>query len=571
MISSSNPPIVAPTPDVATLLAQLEDGQAQLRMLQDELDETNRGVLALYAELDDQAEQLRRAKQVSDTKFLAIYEQAPSGIALLDADGRIVESNPAMARLLGRSADELGGLFLRDMAAPEWTTALDGLSVPSEGAVAAQEVPMLRSDGSTVHLEWSTTPNVDAALTMALATNVSQRFELERLRVQWLERERVARSDAEHESRMKDDFVSVLAHELRTPLNAISGWAQVLRRRVPDDLLRGVEAIERNCATQSRMISDLLDMSRLRLGKLAMTFAPVDPVVEITGAADALRVSLEQKQLRLDIAVTGSPRRVQADASRLQQVIWNLLTNAIKFTPGGGSVQIVIDEHAERLRVSVTDSGQGIPADFLPRVFDRFAQSDAGSNRQRGGLGLGLTIVRQIIEAHSGTIDVASPGVGLGTTFRFELPFLQESRIDDADKVDLDASAVPLAGLDLLIVEDNDDAAAVLAVVLVDRGAEVRVARDAEDALAKIAARRPHAMVSDIGMPGRDGYALIRAIRLRDAADGAARLPAIALTAFTRDQDRQQALEAGFDAHCGKPLKPLEVVRQIVMLVESLR
>jgi len=553
---------------VMALEAALRERGEQIQLLQDELDETNRGVVALYAELDDQAEQLRRAKRVSDTKFLAVYEQAPTGIALLDADGRILETNPAMARLLGRPQAGLPGLFLRDLAEPEWTPMLDALSVPQASAVARQEVPMRRADGSLTHLEWSSTPGIDADLTLALATDVSQRVELERLRVQWLERERVARGEAEHASRAKDDFVAVLAHELRTPLNAIAGWAQVLRRQAPESLQRGVDAIERNCATQARMISDLLDMSRLRLGKLAMTFAPIDPVHEITEAANALRGSLEQHGLTLDVSVQGAPRRIQADASRLQQVVWNLLTNAIKFTPRGGSVRITLAERPASLRFSVADTGQGIAPDFLPLVFDRFAQSDAGSNRQRGGLGLGLAIVRQIVEAHGGTIAVASPGAGRGTTFTLELPFIQDDAgHDETAKDELDAAAMPLAGLDLILVDDDDDALAVLAVVLVDRGATVRVASDADACLVLLAARRPSALISDIGLPGRDGYTLIRQIRARDADAGAVRLPAIALTAFTRDEDRRQALEAGFDAHCGKPLKPLEVVRQVVMLV----
>lgn len=539
----------------------------QLRMLQEEIEETNRGVVALYAELDEQAEQLRRA----NTKFLAVYEQAPTGIALLDGDGRIGEINPAMSRLLGRSPIELTGRMLRDMASPEWAAALDALSMPQAEAVARQEVPMQRTDGSVVHVEWSSTPRIDADLTLALATDVSQRVEIERLRVQWLERERVARGEAEHASRSKDDFVAVLAHELRTPLNAIVGWTQVLKRRAPQDLQRGVDAIDRNCATQARMISDLLDMTRLRVGKLAMTFASIDPVAELQEAAGALRASAEQQGVALHVEVDGQPPRIQADASRLHQVVWNLLTNALKFTPRGGSVTMRLSASPRSVVFAVADSGQGIAAEFIPFVFDRFAQSDAGTNRVRGGLGIGLAIAKQIVEAHGGSISVSSPGVGRGATFTFELPV--QHAVVDADEIrpDLDASALPLAGLDLLIVEDDTEGAAVLAVVLEDRGGSVRVARDAESGLAMIAARRPDALVSDIGMPGKDGYAFAREIRLKEAHDATRRLPMIALTAFTRDEDRLQALEAGFDAHCSKPLRPLEVVRQIVMLVDAVR
>lgn len=554
---------------VEELRAQLAEQQATLRLLQDELDETNRGVVALYAELDEQAEQLRLAKRVSDTKFLAIYERAPTGIALLDADGRIVEVNPAMVTMLGRPMDALAGMHLRDLSGPEWGEVWEQLSQPRRGSISRQQIPIAALDGAVVHLEWSITPLAETGLTLALASDVSGRVDLERLRVQWLERERVARSDAEHASRLKDDFIAVLAHELHSPLNAISGWAQVLKRKAPPELERAVESIARNCVTQARMISDLLDMSRLRLGKLAMTFASVDPVAEVNDALQALQPSIDEQQLAFTLVTQDAPERIQADASRLQQIVWNLVTNAIKFTPRGGSVALTLAQEGDMLRLCVRDSGQGMSAEFLPRVFDRFTQGDAASNVAKGGLGLGLAIIKQIVEAHAGRISVTSPGVGQGTTFTVELPVVQERRERDEDLDDGEAASAPLAGLEVLVVDDNEEASTVLAVVLSDRGASVRASSDAEAALHLVRARRPDVLISDIGMPGKDGYALIREIRLSDAARGVSRLPAIALTAFARDEDRLQALEAGFDAHCAKPLRPLELVRQVVLLARK--
>lgn len=534
--------------------------EAEILALREELEETNRGVVALYAELDEQAEQLRRA----NSKFLAIYQRAPTGIALLASDGMIVDANPAMAQLLGRPVSDLLGGFLQQFVDGQWADFLD--DVPGTANIHRHEVSSTRPDGTVVNLEWSAERHIDGEMSMVLAVDISQRVELERLRAQWLERERSARAEAEQLSRGKDDFIAMVAHELRSPLTAIAGWAEVFRRKAPAELQRGVDAIARSCSTQSRMISDLLDVSRLRLGKLAMTMEPVGLAVEIEQAVEALRSSAEARRISLTVAVDGRDHQAQADPARIQQVVWNLLTNAIKFTPEGGHITVDVARRGNRLETSITDSGQGMRAEFLPHVFERFAQGDAGSNRQRGGLGLGLAIVKQIVEAHGGTLTAESQGLGKGSTFRFRLPLLEASAAIQPP-IDLDPTALPLAGLDLLIVEDDDEASRVLAVVLQDRGATARVARDAEAALELMAARRPDAVVSDIGLPGMDGLAFVREIRRLERAGGLRRLPAIAVTAFTRDIDRRHAFDAGFDAHCGKPIKPLEIVREIALLI----
>lgn len=531
--------------------------------LQRELDETNRGVVKLYAELDVQAEQLKR----SESKFQAIYAQAPCGIALVDDQGVIVEANSAMAGLLGST--QLAGARMSGFAHADSCAALDALIAHQGSSVKRQEVLFGPENAEAIHLELSLTPNVERGIAMIVAVDVSQRVSLEQRRLQWLDRERAARTEAEHDSRNKDDVMSVLAHELRTPLNAIVGWTFVLKKSTdPNVISRGLGAIERNTEVQSRMIADLLDISRLRLGKLAMTFETVDPGAVVHAAVDTLRPTFEEKGITVRVGKTAPCRPIQADASRLQQVLWNLLTNAIKFSPAGTVVEVDVSEAEDRFEVAVTDHGQGMSQDLLPQVFDRFAQNDPARDRKKGGLGLGLAIVKQIVEAHGGQVEVSSAGLGLGSTFRIRLPMRQIGVADIRESESGQATEDdPLRGLDVVIVDDDTDAASVLSIVLRDRGANVRAARDADGCLALISVRRPDILISDIGMPSKDGYELIRELRAKDADRRTPHLPAIALTSFLRDKDRQDALSAGFDAHCAKPLKPHELIRQVDLLV----
>ena len=517
------------------------------------------------------------AMRRSESKFRAIYAQAQAGIALLDDQGRLIDANPAMLRMLERTDAEVLGRALSDFAAREWAHKIVGFSVAADSPSSSLEVPMQRSDGSLIHVEWSFSPHIEPGVTMAVATDVSQRVALEHQRQQLLDRERVARGEAEQVSRMKDDFIAVLSHELRTPLNAIMSWTHVLRQRGgSEETLRGLAAIERNGTTQARMISDLLDMSRLNLGKLPLTFVSIDPAEEIVASVNAMRPGNAVGGPRIDVELAPPYRAIRVDASRLQQVVWNLLSNAIKFSPPGGRVVVALVQEEAGLCIRVSDEGQGIAPEFLPFVFDRFAQSDAASNRQRGGLGLGLSIVKQLVEAHGGTVEAASAGLGRGATFDVWLP-ADAARPDHEEGPDsihgLDAGDLSQASLDgtnLLIVDDDPDANAMLRIILSDRGAIVQSAADVRSALQLALSRRFDVLISDIGMIGQDGYDLIREIR-RNEANGAPprpHLPAIALTSFTRDQDRAQALSAGFDAHCGKPLRPFKLVQQIRALLD---
>ncbi len=567
--------LCAPADETNLLRLELADKTQLLEALQSELDETNRGVIALYAELDDQAERLRIASQVSESKFQTIYRQAPSGVALLNDDGFIIDGNPALARLLTMVDVSVVGRRLSEFVPADFRSRVDAFCSPVEISLQGQEVPLVRPDGSLAYVEWNVSAQVEPGVTMVVATDVSQRVELEQRRVQWLERERVARGEAEHDSRMKDDFIAILSHELRTPLNAIMGWAQVLQKQGGSDIaLRGAAAIERNCATQARMITDLLDMSRLNMGKLAMSFDSVEPLKEIVSAVESMRLQLEQKAIVVSTQAEGGYRLVRADASRLQQVVWNLMSNAIKFSSHGGEIVVSLVEDETGLRLRVKDSGQGIPQEFLPFVFDRFAQSDAASNRHRGGLGLGLAIVKQIIDAHDGTISVHSDGAGMGTTFEVWLPVDRSGQLSLPNANSTGGTALdaefdyPLSGRSILIVDDDEDAIAMLRIVLTDRGAKVESASNFDDAMVLIRQRAPDLLISDIGMPGRDGYDLIREIRRWEKSNpanaaGKRRIASIALTSFTRAVDREQALASGFDNHCQKPLKPHLLLRAI--------
>ncbi|MEP7057605.1 MAG: response regulator [Caldimonas sp.] len=504
------------------------------------------------------------AMRGSEAKFRAIYAQAPSGIALLDEQGRFVDANPAMLTLFGRGLDAVVGHSLMEFVAPEGLERGERFVREMESAPASVELPVQDPQGRTIHLEWSAAVPVEPHVNMAMATDVSQRVLLERQRADLLERERAARGAAEQVSRMKDDFIAVLSHELRTPLNVISSWTHVLQLRGGnDETRRGLEVIERNVRMQARLIADLLDMSLLNHGKLPLSFDAVDPGEAVGAAVNALRPALDERAIDLQTDLRPPYRPIRADNARLQQIIWNLLGNAIKFSKRGGKIAVVLKQNGDGVQIRVADEGDGIAPEFLPYVFDRFAQGDEVTKRRQGGLGLGLSIVKQLVDAHGGTIAVRSPGLGQGAVFDVWLPaevLVEANPGAAADTIDHTAGSIE--GLDLLIVEDDQEASAMLEVILVNRGARVTSARDYDGALALLEIAEPDVLISDIGMPGRDGYDLIREIRRREAGTGR-RLPAIALTSFTRSQDQAQSFEAGFDAHCPKPLRPLHLMHQI--------
>ncbi|WP_082551245.1 GAF domain-containing hybrid sensor histidine kinase/response regulator [Pseudorhodoferax sp. Leaf265] len=373
-------------------------------------------------------------------------------------------------------------------------------------------------------------------------------------------------ADVQRASALKDEFLATLSHELRTPLSAILGWVHLLRRRYPDaagDLAKGIAVIERNARAQSQLVDDLLDMSRIVSGKLQLDLQPVAPLGCIEAAIETVRPAAEAAGVRIETRLDPGAGVVSADAVRLQQVVWNLVANAVKFTPRGGLVSVQLVAEGEALRIVVQDSGIGIAPAFLPHIFDRFRQADGSITRRFGGLGLGLAIVRQLVELHGGSVQASSAGEGQGSCFVVRLPLQAAGQLPALQVfAPLPPASTELAGLCVLVVDDEADARELLQRMLADAGAQVLVADSAQAVLQAIARERPQVLVSDIGMPLVDGYELLRRVRALGPAQGG-NLPAIALTAFARAEDRVRALKAGFRAHVAKPVEPAELVATI--------
>ena len=385
--------------------------------------------------------------------------------------------------------------------------------------------------------------------------------------------ERAARAEAERASRMKDEFLATLSHELRTPLNAILGWSQVLlaRKDADDDLKRGLQTIARNARAQTQLIDDLLDMSRIVSGKVRLDVQALDLSSVVDAAVDSVRPSAEARGIRLQKILDPLAEPVSGDPNRLQQVVWNLLSNAIKFTPKGGKVEVLLARVNSHLEVTVTDSGQGISADFLPYVFDRFRQADASSTRTYSGLGLGLSIVKQLVELHGGSVHAKSDGDNSGATFIVRLPLApvrtEKSREHPTAMrlAGFDCEHIPLHGVAVLVIDDEADARDLIKQVLVQCGAAVVTASSADEGLQLLQALRPHVVVSDIGMPDKDGYQFMRDLRRIGATKGGD-TPAIALTAFARSEDRTRAMMAGYQIHISKPIEPQELIATVASL-----
>ena len=382
-----------------------------------------------------------------------------------------------------------------------------------------------------------------------------------------------ALSAAETASRARDEFLATVSHELRTPLTSIIGWIQLLKHeRDEASLGEGLDTIDRNARAQSRLIEDLLDFSRINAGKLHLNVRSLDLSDVIDAAVEIVRPAADAKGVRIERILDSEAGHVSGDADRLQQVVWNLLSNAVKFTLRGGKVLITLERINSHCELTVSDTGQGISPKFLPYVFDRFSQADSSSTRAHAGLGLGLGIVRHLVELHGGTVQAFSRGEGQGATFAVRLPLLVAHHRGENEVVRIELPAVrtieqgfaDLTGVSVLVVEDNDDSRKLLQTILTRSGAAVRVAESAATALRILAGEWPDIVISDIEMPGEDGYSLIRRIRLQEPPSR--RVPAIALTAYTRSVDRVRALAAGFQTHMSKPVEPAELVAAVKSL-----
>ena len=392
-----------------------------------------------------------------------------------------------------------------------------------------------------------------------------------------LESEREARAEAERSSQMKDEFLATLSHELRTPLSAILGWAQVLRRGGKDeaDRQRGLQTIERNARAQAQLIEDLLDMSRITSGKVLLDIQNLSPAGFLDAAIETVRPAADAKNIRLEKHYDADPGTIAGDPARLQQVVWNLLSNAIKFTPRDGQVTVELARRGDSVVITVRDTGTGIKPEFITHVFERFRQADASMTRRHGGLGLGLSIVKHLIEQHGGTVRAESAGEGLGSSFSIELPLSKAApptRRSRAGLVGAPSPATPeltlrdLGGVSVLVVDDDRDARELIARILTDCHARVRIAASAREAFDALRADLPDLLISDLGMPEVDGFELLSWVRSL-GRDRGGLLPAVALTAFARSEDRLRALEAGFNSHISKPVEPSELIAAVASLV----
>jgi PAS domain S-box-containing protein len=512
----------------------------------------------------------------------AIVESSDDAIISTDLQGNIKSWNRGAERIYGYPADETIGKPVT-MLHPQdrWNEEPRILELIRMGdRIDHYETLRRRKDGTDIDISLTVSPILNHAGDVIGASKTSRditwRKRAEEEREQLLARERDSRSEAEDANRLKDEFLATISHELRSPLNAILGWARLLREpdMRGDQMDRALETIERNAQAQARLIEDLLDVSRIVSGKLSIQMRPVTLNSTVQSAVADLRLAAESKGIDLRLAEDEEIKLI-GDADRLQQVVWNLLSNAIKFTPEGGRVEVGLKRIGEHAELRVRDTGRGISPEFLPHVFDRFRQATRTDARSRAGLGLGLAIVRHIVEAHGGSVTAESAGVGLGSTFVCKLPLVGVGQevvpAIERQMTQLKVKATSsLKGIKVLVVDDDEDAREMLGAALNSYGAEVITAAGALKALDALASENIDVLVSDINMPEVDGYELIRRVRAMKPEQGG-RIPAVALTAYARAEDRLRALKSGFQTHMPKPVEPAELEVVVATLAKSFK
>ena len=520
------------------------------------------------------------ALRESEERYRALVIATSQAVWTTNAQGFIVEDLPAWRSMTGQSEEEIKGWGWLNAVHPEdrektaqgWISAIETKSIyeiehrvqTADGNYhyfSARGVPVFTEDGSV--REW-----------VGAHTDITLAKLLEQERAQFLVKEQAARERAESANRVKDEFLAVLSHELRSPLNPILGWIKLLRTRQFDKATadRALATIERNAQLQTRLIEDLLDISRIMQGKLTLKVALVDLKSTISAAIETVSLAAEAKSIQIYSFLSASVGLVSGDASRLQQVVWNLLGNAIKFTPTGGRVEVELSEvensdvltTTSYAQIQVSDTGQGISAEFMPHVFEYFRQADGSINRKHGGLGLGLAIARNLVEMHGGTIYAESEGEGKGATFTVRLPLIK-AQPQTSEPSQLLENPLQLNGVRILVVDDEPDTLELHAFMLEQYGAEAIKAASVAEALQLLEELNPDLLISDLGMPEQDGYALIRQVRANEVQQGR-HIPAIAVTAYAREEDRHKALAAGFDVHISKPVEPLKLLEAIASI-----
>ncbi|KAM3111678.1 hybrid sensor histidine kinase/response regulator [Phormidesmis sp. 146-33] len=534
----------------------------------------------------------------SEERFQSLSACSPSGIFVIDPSGQCSYANPRFQAICGLSAEEsLAKGWFASIHPDDREKALSSWSIYTrQGREYSQELRFQTLEGTRwTQIRSSPMLSAHGELLGYVGTieDITERKQAEAIQEQVF-REQVARQEAETANRMKDEFLAVLSHELRTPLNSMLGWARLLRSKKFDEktTARALETIERNAESQSQLIEDILDVSQIIRGKLKLNCYAINLTAIVDAALDSVRPQAEAKSIQIvSPGLEGAIVRVWGDPTRLQQIICNLLTNAIKFTPQAGRVTVELateqnPSHTPFAQIKVTDTGIGIHPDFLPRVFDRFRQADSTTTRSHSGLGLGLAIVRHLVELHGGTIQVDSPGEGLGATFTVRLPIHQEGArqtiqrdVDDSkdgqndlqnhDSISCLSVPARLKGLRILLVDDEADNRELVGFMLQQQGAIVTSVPTARQAIEVLSQEKPDLLLSDIGMPDMDGYALIHHVRSLPPEQGGS-IPAIALTAYAGESNQHKILAAGFQQHLAKPVELETLVAGIVRWVEAI-
>jgi PAS domain S-box-containing protein len=530
-------------------------------------------LVAVNAELRQSEERLRSLSTCS-----------PVGIFEIDTEGGCRYTNPRYQAICGlKAAESLEKRWLesvhpedRERAVVSWSNYI------YEGRDYSEEFRFQTVQGIVRWVQVRSSPMLSGQGELlgyvGTLEDITERKQAEEVRAQVI-REQTARQEAEAANRMKDEFLAVLSHELRTPLTSMLGWSKILRSKKLDDKAtsRALQAIERNAISQMQLIEDILDVSRIIRGQLRLNVSAVNLMPVIEAALEAVRPLAEPKEIQLNTVLDASVGSVYGDPARLQQVVWNLLTNAIKFTPKGGRVQVnlsVVSGEGQQTthkyaQIQVIDTGIGISSEFLPKVFERFRQADSTTTRSHNGLGLGLAIVRHLVELHKGIIFAQSLGTGEGATFTVRLPLLQNNTVnrEATGEISSPVASTPLAGLKVLVVDDEADTRNFLSFMFEEYGAIATAVASVDEALAVLEQAKADILISDIGMSEQDGYTLIRKLRSLEPEKGG-HIPAIALTAYTREEDRLEALSAGFQQHLSKPIDPNKLIAMVANLLK---
>lgn len=522
----------------------------------------------------------RKHAEESSLQLASIVESSNDAIFSKTLEGRITSWNRSAETIYGYGESEIIGRSVRILVPPDRIAQFDDLMdrLKRGEGTTSHETERICKDGTRIDVSLTISPIRSATGQIlgasTIARDITLRKRAERERAELLARERQARADADAANRAKDEFLSTVSHELRTPLNAILGWAHLMQEGQLDSetVQRACETILRNARSQQRIIEDILDLSRIVSGNVRLDMRPVDLEPIVAAAMESVRPAAEGKGIDLGFVPGSETARVLGDPERIQQIVWNLLTNATKFTPKGGAVRVRLGRSHRLAEIEVSDTGSGIRADLLPHIFDRFRQGDSTSTRHHGGLGLGLAIVRHLAELQEGSVAAASPGEGRGSVFTVRFPLMLGFQVEKTRGIDADVLSASasnrleeglLSGLKVLVVDDEIDSRFIIMEILKRNGASVASAGSSREALEYARSHPLDVLVSDIGMPEQDGYDLIRAVRTLPA--GSARdVRAIALTAYARIEDRARALKEGFQMHLAKPVDPNALIAAIL-------